>query len=107
MTTRRKQATGKTHLKGLGARHKAQRARLLREFTDGQICGICGEPMFRSQGLDADHSRPRAVYGPHATSADRLTHSACNRAEGGRLGNALRSVGYSEPDLTGLVMPWP
>jgi hypothetical protein len=63
--------------------------------------------MMPGQKLDADHSRARALYGPHATRADRLTHQSCNRAEGARLGNALRGNGYSEPDLTGLVMPWP
>jgi 5-methylcytosine-specific restriction endonuclease McrA len=104
---RRKQATGLTHRKGLGNRHRLARERLLRQHVDGSPCGICGEPMFRSQGLDADHSRPRAVYGAHATSADRLCHRSCNRSEGARLGNALRSNGYSEPDRTGLSMPWP
>jgi 5-methylcytosine-specific restriction endonuclease McrA len=105
--TARKQARGKTHLKGLGNRHRLARERLLRHHVDGSLCELCGEPMFRSQKLDADHSHARVLYGPHATRADRLTHQSCNRAEGARLGNALRDNGYSEPDRTGLSMPWP
>ena len=106
-----KQPRGTTTLKGLGAPHRKQRERLLRQFVDGSLCGICAEPMWRGQALDADHSQARALYGVHGR-ADRLTHSACNRSEGAKLGNAIRSAGSEpvEPDdleRNRLAMQWP
>jgi hypothetical protein len=106
--TRRKQATGVTHRKGLGNRHRLQRERLLRALPDGSPCPICQLPMWKStQRLHADHEVPRAIAGPHAL-ATRIVHGACNEAEGARLSNARRShSGLSEPDRRGLAMPWP
>jgi len=60
--------------------------------------------MWRAQGLQADHSRPRAIAGPHRL-ADRLVHGWCNSSAGASLGNAIRA--HSKPDTTGLSMPWP
>lgn len=105
----RRQPRGETHRKGLGNRHRLQRERLLRVLPDLSPCPICGEVMRKGiDRLDADHSQPRALYGPRQL-ADRITHSACNRSEGARLGNALRSHSAlsDEPDLTGLSFAWP
>jgi 5-methylcytosine-specific restriction endonuclease McrA len=104
----RKQPTGLTHRKGLGAQHRQRREQLLRALPDLSPCPICGLPMNKqTDRLDADHSRPRALYGTRHLP-DRITHSRCNRAEGARLGNALRRVSeHIEPDLTGLAMQWP
>nr|WP_241737285.1 hypothetical protein [Dietzia sp. CQ4] len=44
---------------------------------DGTPCWWCGEPMFRSQALDADHEEARANGGKRAS---RLLHSPCNRS---------------------------
>lgn len=63
--------------KGLGWRHQQQRERLLRMHRDGDACWWCGEPMYRSQSLDADHEDARAHGGSVAT---RLLHSGCNRS---------------------------
>jgi hypothetical protein len=99
---------GGTTAKGLGHRHRQRRELLLRRHVDGSPCELCGQPMFRAQGLQADHSRPRALHGPREL-ADRLTHSWCNESAGGRLGAQLngKRSGRSEPDRSGLAMPWP
>lgn len=68
-----------TTQRGLGYAHQQRRAKLLRLLVEGAPCGECGEPMFRSQDLDADHTVPRAQGG---TKADRLLHSSCNRSRG-------------------------
>ena len=68
---------GSTTERGLGWRHQQQRERLLRMHRDGTPCWWCGEPMYRSQALDADHGVARANGG---TLADRLLHSKCNRS---------------------------
>lgn len=107
----RKQATGLTHRKGLGNRHKLQRERLLRQHRDGiDLCPYCTRPMWLSEGLDADHEIPRALAGPHAL-ANRLAHRGCNRSAGASLGNRMRAHGeqieHVEVDRTGLAMQWP
>jgi hypothetical protein len=105
-----KQPRGATHLKGLGQRHRQQRERLLRLHVEGSPCQLCGEPMLKSsQRLQADHSIPRAIAGPHGL-ADRLVHAACNARAGAILGNQLNGrshSGLSEPNRTNLAMPWP
>jgi 5-methylcytosine-specific restriction endonuclease McrA len=68
--------------RGLGWRHRQQRAELLRQTPDGTPCQVCGDPMYPESdpgSVDADHSLPRALGGVHA---DRLLHRACNRGRG-------------------------
>lgn len=107
---------GKTHLAGLGNRHRLQRDRLLRLHIDGSGCPECGRPIFRDKDLNpgamplhADHwPIPRAIAGPHAL-ASRLTCGPCNLSAGGRL-RAELAAGHSEPvepDRTGLAFAWP
>lgn len=76
-TSTRKQRPATTTERGLGWRHQQQRERLLRMHRDGAPCWWCGEPMYRSQKLDADHEQAR-VHG--GKLADRLLHSSCNRS---------------------------
>lgn len=65
--------------RGLGWRHQRQRRRLLAMHVDGTPCWWCGQPMYRTQDLDADHSESRHYAGPHVL-ADRLMHASCNRS---------------------------
>lgn len=80
-----------TTQRGLGWKHQRARARLLAKHRDGTPCPRCGKPMYRTQNLDAGHSKDRALHGPHV-EADRLEHRRCNRAAGAALGNQLRHV---------------
>ena len=73
--SRRKSTTER----GLGWRHQRQRRRLLAMHVDGTPCWWCGQPMYRHQALDADHSESRHYSGPHSL-ADRLMHASCNRS---------------------------
>lgn len=68
-----------TTQRGLGWQHQKQRARLLRQHQDGDLCGHCGKPMYKSQPLQADHTLPRSMGG---TKADRLLHAWCNESRG-------------------------
>ncbi len=70
---------GETTARGLGWPHRQRRGALLRMHIDGSLCWWCGLPMFKRQGLAADHSRPRARGG---RQADRLLHGPCNSARG-------------------------
>jgi hypothetical protein len=65
--------------RGLGWQHQKQRARLVARHVEGSLCWWCGEPMYRSQGLAADHSVARAKGG---ALADRLLHGPCNAQRG-------------------------
>lgn len=65
--------------KGLGWDHQQVAKELKRVHVEGTICWWCGEPMYLSQGLAADHSKARAKGG---TKADRLLHGPCNSARG-------------------------
>ncbi|MDQ0283773.1 hypothetical protein [Rhodococcoides fascians] len=65
--------------KGLGWDHQQVAKELKRTHIEGTICWWCGEPMYLSQGLAADHSKARAKGG---TKADRLLHGPCNSARG-------------------------
>lgn len=68
--------------RGLGAEHRKQRERLLRDTPEGTPCEECLEPMHpktRPGDLDADHTVSRAEGGK---IADRLLHSWCNRRRG-------------------------
>lgn len=99
-----------TTQRGLGYRHRTQREHLLSHHIDGTPCWWCNEPMFKSQGLSADHSQPRSAGG---TLADRLLHSWCNseRGDGTRdhLRPALtgRRAKHNGADLGHRVMAWP
>jgi hypothetical protein len=98
-----------TTARGLGHRHRQRRETMLRQHVEGSLCELCGEPMFRAQGLQADHEVPRAIAGPRAL-ASRLVHSWCNARAGGILGaerNGRSHSGRSEADRSGLAMPWP
>jgi len=83
--------SGETTARGLGYAHQQRRAALLRLHIEGTLCWWCGLPMYRRQGLAADHSRARARGGKQA---DRLLHIPCNaqRGDGSRDGErpALR-----------------
>lgn len=68
-----------TTQRGLGWEHQQQRKRLLARHVDGSPCWWCGEPMFKTQSLAADHTLARAHGG---TKADRLLHELCNKARG-------------------------
>lgn len=68
-----------TTQRGLGAPHQRRRRVLLAQHVEGVPCAVCGRPMYRHQGLDADHSVERAVVGAHHAVADRLLHAPCNR----------------------------
>jgi hypothetical protein len=63
-----------------GRRHRAIRAALLPEAL-GRPCLHCGRPMLPGQALDLDHRADGAGYRG-------MVHAVCNRAEGGRRGNA-------------------
>ena len=65
--------------RGLGWQHQKQRARLLRALVDGTPCAHCGQPMYHTQALQADHTVPRSLGGK---VADRLLHAWCNMSRG-------------------------
>lgn len=99
-----------TTQRGLGWSHQVQRDHLLARHVEGTPCWWCGEPMFRSQGLAADHSVARANGG---VRADRLLHEGCNKARGkgdrdhlrpAVTGTALDDGGDGRAQWT--VMPW-
>lgn len=111
--------TKTTTQRGLGWPHQQQRARLLREHRDGELCFWCGLPMFKSQKLEADHSKSRSQGG---TKADRLLHGynqvgrRCNQERGDGSKDHLRPAltGATEPapeepnEALGVrAMPWP
>lgn len=96
--------------KGLGDRHKQQAAYLKSIHREGDLCWWCGEPMYLSQGLHADHSIPRSQGG---VLADRLLHGPCNSARGDghrdheRPALTGRRTTQPSPDIGLLTMRWP
>lgn len=99
--------------KGLGWEHRQQRERLMQAHVDGTLCWWCGLPMFKSQGLHADHSLSRAFGG---TKADRLLHGPCNRdrGDGSRdhlrpavTGRSIKDAQASDEALGYRAMAWP
>lgn len=76
-----------TTQRGYGAEHQTARRHALDNHTDGDPCGFCGQPMYRAQRLDLDHTTPLALGGD---GPRRLTHAKCNRAAGARIGNRRR-----------------
>lgn len=68
--------------RGYGPAHRRKREELLAEFVEGQLCAFCDKPMLYGDNLDLDHSDPLARL--RGEPGDRLTHSSCNRRDGGR-----------------------
>ena len=88
--------------RGLGWDDQKQRERLLKLHVDGTPCWWCGEPMYRTQDLDADHDTARAHGGQHA---NRLLHTPCNRARGDGSRDHLRPALQRAP--TQPAYNWP
>lgn len=83
-------APGSTTAAGLGYAHQQERARLLAEFRDGDLCWRCGRPMRSWQELHCDDVVARALGGRWLAGNKRLAHALCNVRAGSLLGNALR-----------------
>lgn len=79
---------GTTTERGLGGDHQADKRRLLAQHREGTACWRCGQPMFKSQGLERDHVIDRARGGAQGPAV--LAHMECNRAAGARLGNQMQ-----------------
>ena len=97
--------------RGLGWKHQQRVAQLKRELIEGSPCWWCGQPLFLSQRLHADHELPRSLGGALPT---RLLHAECNsqRQAGHRDDERPAVTGKSlykrQPtDLGTLVMAWP
>ena len=64
---------GNTTQRGYGAAHQAERARQLADFTPGQPCARCGQPIASEDDADLGHD-------DHDRSRYRgLEHRRCNR----------------------------
>lgn len=107
-----KQQKANTTARGLGWKHQQQAKKLKTKHTPGTPCWWCGEPMYLEQGLQADHSIPRAQMA--GTLADRLLHGQCNGERGDGTKDHLRPAltghritGHTGDDLGRRVMPWP
>jgi len=74
--------------RGLGWEHQKQRRRLLRLHVDGTLCDWCGEPMYKWQDLNADHTIERVRGG---RVADRLLHASCDAARGNQTMRDLKA----------------
>ena len=68
-----------------GYAHQVARSEAMALFVDGTPCPICRRPMRVWQSLDLDHATPVVKGGMHGPT--RLTHSHCNRKQGGLIGN--------------------
>lgn len=93
--------------RGLGAKHDAERKRLLANHSDGTACWWCGLALYRDAirnpdraPLEADHSVPRSKGG---TVADRLLHSRCNRSRGDGSRDAQRPANANAPSQGSLT----
>lgn len=112
------QHTRTTTQRGLGYRHRQQVEYLKTHVhREGDICWWCGEPMYLAQGLQGDHSTPRAIAGPNQL-ADRLLHGPCNAARGDGSRDDQRpaltgrrtthpSADHANTELGTLTMRWP
>lgn len=80
---------GATDARGYGRPHQRARRWLLDHLVVGALCAHCGQPMFKTQKLQADHSTPRALADG---LPDRLLHASCNASRGASFGNRLRRV---------------
>lgn len=81
---------GTSSRRGYGSVHQAKRRAALRAHLDGDPCPLCGQPMFKEQGLDLDHETPIALGGSR-NGPTRLTHRVCNRRAGQRLGQQAKT----------------
>lgn len=68
-------ARANTTQRGYGATHQAARRVALAQHVDGTLCPHCGEPMYRTQRLDLDHTDDRTAYRG-------LAHTRCNARAG-------------------------
>lgn len=71
--------------------HQQERRRQLARLAEagGWECPMCNMVMLPGMPLDLDHSTPLVEGGRH--SPRRLTHRACNRSAGGKLGRAIQT----------------
>lgn len=81
---------GSSTARGYNHAHRKQRTLLLKHMRDGDPCCRCGQPMFRTQALEADHLGQAVALGGQLPDA--LAHASCNRSAGARLGNQLRKL---------------
>lgn len=95
--------------RGYGAAHQRRRRELL-PLSYGSNCPFCGEVMLEGQALDLDHTDPSARL--LGLPGDRISHSACNRREGGLRGAATTNrrfkggpMKHCENCLTGPIRP--
>lgn len=80
---------GTTTQQGYGWAHQKRRARLVPQAI-GTRCPRCGNPMTDPTEMDAAHTTPVAL--DPTSVADHVLCATCNRSDGGRLGQALRST---------------
>lgn len=73
--TKASRVRGTTTQRGYGRAHQDARKAALRDLADGTLCGRCGQPMYRGQRLDLDHTEDRTGYRG-------LAHRGCNRRAG-------------------------
>lgn len=93
-----------TTQRGYGHRHQQERDRLLARHRDGTRCWWCGDPMLKSQALEADHGHALAKGG---TRADRLLHMSCNRSRGDGSRDHLRpALARSAGGCLGNSLTW-
>lgn len=72
---------GTRHQRGYGTEHERIRQHLLRQHIEGAPCIRCGQPMYRTQHLDAGHPDHNPARG--GGKANRLEHATCNRSSAG------------------------
>jgi hypothetical protein len=118
-----------TTAKGLGHRHRQDRAALMRVHTNGKACEWCGRPMYDdvnreknwdykpgstnpdSGKLHADHgekSRDECIrLGLPIPRANRLLHGACNIQRGNGGNDHLAAAGSGQRETDELAMAWP
>ncbi|MCF7548518.1 hypothetical protein [Pseudonocardia sp. WMMC193] len=77
--------------------YKRRRAALWAAHTDGDTCPRCLGPMYRAQGLQADHVETMAMVDPKALP-DSLSHMVCNTRHGQAVGAATRKLDERFPD---------
>nr|PZN17672.1 MAG: hypothetical protein DIU80_24105 [Chloroflexota bacterium] len=74
---------GSTTARGYGYQHQRARVRALAALVPGTPCPRCGQPMYRDQPLDLDHTDDRTGYRG-------LAHRSCNRRAGALKSNRRR-----------------
>ena len=79
-----------TTARGYGYQHQQARKRALAEFTRGQPCARCGQPIFNARGAELDHNEDRTGY-------IGLSHAYCNRKAGGEKSTRPQGAQPSSP----------